>query len=390
MKFTKLVATIAIIAFAVNANAYSDGTLRRGSDVKVAQNDTTATSTSTKEVNININTNSAQQASAQPTTVVEAAPVAESKAEGLRKARQDAEVSTEQKIVEKLEDSRLQEERARADRLFGNKLDPQPAVAPAPVPAPAPVVAAPAPAPAPVQEKPAQVTIEKVEIIQPAAIAPVPAEPVAESKANIKEEAAAEPAKAKYYVSGLAGNLSYQANNVHSNYGLGVAVGTILDERIALELGYFYSNSSIDDIWQGGIYHKLDQNDLSASGKYYILSGKLKPYLGGSVSYINRKYQDVQTNVYSNQNSFGNNGYYSGSESTQSVDMGVLAGVDFAINEQFMVGLGVDYNFNVMTMNNMPNNQYYVWNGQGYQSVNVQQLEKINFYAIKANAKFTF
>jgi hypothetical protein len=388
MKFTSLVATIAIIAFAVNANAYSDGTLRRGSDVKVAQNDTTATSA--KEVNININTNSAQaQAAAQqPATVVEAAPVAESKAEGLRKARQDAEVQTEQKIVEKLEDSRLQEERSRADKLFGNKLDAQPAAAPAPVPAP--VAAAPAPAPAP--EKPAQVTIEKVEIIQPAApVAVEKAEPAGQSKADIQDEKKDESAP-KYYVSGLAGNLSYQANNVHSNYGLGVAVGTIIDERIALELSYFYSNSNIDDIYSGAVYHKLDQNDIAVSAKYYLLKGKLKPYIGGSASYISRKYQD---RLYPQYSYYGSNSYGDTSETTQAVDLGVLAGVDFAINDQFMVGLGLDYNFNVMTMNNLNNNTSYYYGGYGYGynnglPSNVQQLEKISFYAIKVNGKFTF
>lgn len=385
MKFTSLVATVAIIIFAVNANAYNDGTLRRGaSDVKVAQNDTTTTAN--KDVNININTN-AQQASQQPTTVVEAAPIAESKAEGLRKARQDAEVGTEQKIVEKLEESRLQEEKARADRLFGNKLDSQPAAAPAP----APVVAAPPPAPAP--EKPAQVTIEKVEIVTPAPVAPIAekAEPVAESKVDVKEEK--EEAKpAKYYVSGLAGNLSYQASNVRSNYGLGVAVGTILDERVAIELSYFFSNHTINDIWSGAIYHKLDQSDVTASGKYYILNGKLKPYVGGSVSYINRKYEERLYPGYGY--GWGGWGYNSGyntinSETTQSVNMGALAGVDFAFTEQFMIGLGVDYNFNVMTMNNLGNTQYY-YGYYGNSIPGTQQLEKINYYGIKANAKFTF
>jgi hypothetical protein len=122
MKFTTLVALVAIVSMAGKANAQGDGALRR-----VAQNDE-----ATKEVNININTNAntnsaaqaQQQAVQQPTTVVEASPVVESKAEVLRKQRQNAELATEQKIVEKLEDSRLQEEKARADRLFGDRLDP--------------------------------------------------------------------------------------------------------------------------------------------------------------------------------------------------------------------------------------------------------------------------
>lgn len=59
----------------------------------------------------------------QPTTVVEASPLVESKAEKIRKSRQDAEVATEQGIVEKLEQSRLEDEKRRAEVLFGDKFN---------------------------------------------------------------------------------------------------------------------------------------------------------------------------------------------------------------------------------------------------------------------------
>lgn len=364
MKFTKTIAIIAISVLAVSASANNDGTLRR--NTMVAQGDQTATQAQ-------------QQAVQQPVTVVEAAPVVESKAEVLRKTRQDAEVQTEQKIVEKLEDSRLQEERQRADRLFGNKMDaPAAAVVAAPAPAPAAPILAPVAAPVIVQEKPAQpaqVTIEKVEIIQPTAKAEK-LEPVAESKMETKAETLVE-SRSRYYVSGLAGNINYSASNVKSNYGLGVAVGTIIDDKWAVELSYFYSNHNIDDLWQQTVYHKLDQSDISGAAKYYFLSGKLKPYAGGSVTYINRKYTDRVYQYYYP----GNN--YSTTESTSAINAGVLGGVDFALSDSFMLGAGADYSFNVMNVNSFNERAYNLPSGS-------QELEKMSYWTIKVTGKFVF
>jgi hypothetical protein len=355
----------------------SDGTLRRS----VAEDNSNGVVILNTNTNTNSNDNAASTSSAQtqtatqPTTVIEASPAAESRAEALRKERQNAEVQTEQKIVEKLEDSRLQEEKARAERLFGNKFDnPQPVQPTAPV-APAPV------APAPVVEsKPTQVTIEKVEIVQPKE----------EKKDFLEDKGAAEikaqaPVKedekqaSKYYVSGLVGNLNYNANNVKSNYGLGVAVGTLVEERVALELGYFYSNHYIDTFWQQPLYRQLDQNDVSLSAKYYLLTGRLKPYAGASVTYINRTYNErIREGVYW--------GYNQTTESvnTNAVDMGVMAGLDFQVGERFMIGGGLEYNFNVMNTNE-PN-----WVSNYNLPSDTVELEKINYYVLKVNAKYVF
>lgn len=186
MKFSKLVCLIAISLMAVSAYAQSDvdvgyqndsgssssGLLRTadsGNDRVVILNNANATTAT----NTNQSGQQGQAVQQQPTTYVQAQPVSESRAEAMRKAREHAEVQTEQKIVEKLEQSRLDDERDRADRLFGNRFE-SPEQKPAP--APAPVVVAPAPvavvAPAPVKEdksdKATNVTIEKVEINTPA------------------------------------------------------------------------------------------------------------------------------------------------------------------------------------------------------------------------------
>src|SRR5438045_3203689 len=78
-----------------------------------AAKDKASTSAAQNSSSTNVVIQSSPQATAQapvvvsqPTTYVEATPLEESRADRLRKARQDTEVQTEQKIVEKLEQSR--------------------------------------------------------------------------------------------------------------------------------------------------------------------------------------------------------------------------------------------------------------------------------------------
>ena len=135
MKFTNMIAIVAMLGVGSVIHAQNE-------DAQV--------------INVDANSPTAQ-AKPQPTTVVEAPPASESKADSIRKQRQGQEVQTEQKIVEKLEDSRMQDEKSRADKLFGNKLDnQQPAAQTQQAPPPQPVYTPPA------QQQP---SIEKVEIV---------------------------------------------------------------------------------------------------------------------------------------------------------------------------------------------------------------------------------
>ena len=98
------------------------------------------------------------QVQKQPTTYIEASPLKKSRADQIREARQQVEADTESKIVEKLEVSRMEDEKRRADVLFGEKFNqvgqqqsqavviaPAPVAVVAPAPIAAPVVVAPAP-----------------------------------------------------------------------------------------------------------------------------------------------------------------------------------------------------------------------------------------------------
>lgn len=392
MKFNNLVALIAIVSFTAQVSA-QDGTLRR-----LAQNDQTQTTTVTTEVNTVASPTQLSPApvtSQQPATIVEAAPVVESKAEQLRKARQGAEISTEQKIVEKLEESRLKEEQDRADRLFGNKLDAtaqkqleqavqveQQKLQPAPVIAPAPIA-----------PPPAQVTIEKVEIVQPAPVGP--AAPEIKSIKEVKEEAPAasvsakqsdlEPAQEepsqKWYVDGSLGAVTYDASNVKGNFGGGVAVGMLVDERISAELGFLYSNHFVDTFWEPGIFREMDQYDITLSGKYNILTGRIRPYIGAGADYIIRNYQQriLKSNGYGGVETIAG----PSEAQTDSVNFIALAGADFQINNNFSIGAGVQYSTNIMNRNEFNFSQYSLPEG-------TKALEEIDFFTTKVSAKLSF
>ncbi len=377
MKFNVLVAIFAIAGLASTANAYSNGTLR------VAQNDTEVVTESQPAqgvVIMNSNTasqTSTQQAVQQPVTVVEAAPVSESKAELMRKARQGEEVKTEQKIVEKLEESRLKEEQQRAERLFGDKLETPAVSATATATA---VVAEPVKEEKVKEEKPAQVTIEKVEIIQPAPIAQEVREEKIEtapasSKMEIKE--AKEEGKDKFFVGALLAVPNYNTANVKTNYGAGASVGINLKSNWSVEASFLYSNHTVDTYWNYPLFRDLDQYDFSGSAKYYILSGKLKPYLGGSVTYIYRKYQDRMYDPNGGSQAIGWN-----DQETHAVNAGLLGGVDFAISDGILIGAGLDYNFNVMNKTEFNYAQYGL--------PNTRPLEEIDYYTLKVSAKMTF
>lgn len=390
MKFNTLVAMIAIISMAGQANAQSDGTLRRVIAENESVNAETAGESQTKQGVIILNTTTVTPAPVQqPATVVEAAPASESKAEQLRKARVGAEVSTEQKIVEKLEESRLKEEQERADRLFGNKFE-APAAAAAAQPQPTVVVPA-------EKAQPTQVTIEKVEIVQPAQSQLPP--PEIQSIKEVKEESSQAEGKSslslieeekapvkerQIYVSGSLGGVNYDASNVKGNFGGGFAIGMLMEERVAVEANFLYSNHFIDTFWNPGIYRELDQYDVGINAKYFLLTTRLQPYIGAGASYITRQYKQrvVTTNVINGTTTVANGPQ---EDQTEAINLNLMVGADFKATENLRIGGGLDYSTNIMNRNEFEFANYY-----SQLPENTKALEEIDFWTLKVNATLTF
>jgi outer membrane protein W len=364
MKFSYLVLTISLAAApALAQEGQSADAAAVASPATVVNVTNTAASTTAATQT------ATQEAIQQPTTIVEAAPVSESKADTLRKARQNAEMQTEQKIVEKLEESRMKEEQQRAERLFGDRLENK---AEATAVVVAPVVAAPVAAPvvaAPVvtevkEVPPTQVTIEKVEVVQPAAqsVAPIAAAPV-------------EKRDTKYYVGVGLGNAVYDASNVDSSYSFGLSVGAIMPSNVAVEGTFNYSNHNIDTYWSSPIYRELDQYDIGIGAKYYFLGKTLRPYAGGQLVYIYRQYTD--------RDAFCSGCSTNESETTQAVDIGPNLGLDVAVSDSFMIGVDFKYNFNFINKKEIDYAQYGL-------PADTQPLEEIDYYTFQITSKLTF
>lgn len=370
----------------------------------------------------------------QPTTVVSASPLAPSEADELRKARERAEIETEQKIVEKLERSRLQDEQKRLNRLF-KPLDEEqekPAIAVitpvAPV-APAPVAAAPVVA-APVAEAPAAatttvvvepkqdlgdnskgvqtITIETGTAAQAEASAPVVAAPEAaaaaaavvvpavpqKSEEEIRSEVTAsvkadlaqiqeeekKEKKSRFSVGGSLLSLDYaDAYNVNSDFGAGVSVGWEGPNRLGVEAAFTYSQHTIDESYS--LYKQVDQYNWSVTARYSFLPWKVTPVVGAIASYTRRDYTDMYSWGYSSV--AGRQ-----SASSDSIDAGLLLGVDF--NASKNITLGVEYRY--MTNMNSKYSDPESFNRSVYDSNNkyYQTLEDIDYDMIGFNMKFLF
>jgi len=283
----------------------------------------------------------------QPITYVEASPLGESKADQLRKQRQDYEIQTEQKIVEKLEQSRLEDERNRAQKLFGGALNNNqqqeqavPTYQVQQVPVQQVVVPQQQAAPADPPASQSQVEAAKNEILTKMVEQEKQATEAAAAKSVLEAEVLKEKQKQKWYVSGELGAGDYpDAQNIDGQWAGGFAVGYISNPNLWFEGSFVYSQYFIDQIWNYGyspaIFKQLDQYNYSAALKYAFLTGTFKPYVGTAVSYTYRKYTDVMYYV---------PGYPAygvppdNSATTYAIDWGFMAGMAVQLTKDFYVG----------------------------------------------------
>lgn len=345
------------------------------------------------------NNNESQQSQStivqkQPTTFVEASPLVESKAEQMRKSRVDAEAQTETKIVEKLETSRLEDEKRRADVLFGSKfeqLGSQQQTLNSQQPSPLSQQ---------VQQSPSAFQPIPVQIVQPAPV-PVVASSDKEdheslSRETIKneiqsalkaeQEAEVTSIERKYFTA-LVGFPDYpDASNVRGNYSLGATFGTNYDETYSVEGSLIFSNYNMIPVYTNGFTApNMDVNQYAASLglKYFMFTGMVKPFLGGLMQYNYRTYAWSNNNyVYNN---YYNNGYYNNnSESTNShaVDFGLNVGADIVFNHKFSLGVDYRYLFNIYSRKD---NSAFV-----YQPYYGTPLEQLNASLFSVSAKVGF
>jgi len=286
----------------------------------------------------------------QPETIVEASPLVESYANNLRSQRQRAEIQTEQKIVEKLESARLEDERSRAERLFGNKKftndhsrketynthsnhQGYETIQYAPVEiieqAPARIVPTPVVKPAPV-----------VETVVPA---PVAVNEVAyEAKRPTKKHALTGA-----YVSGGVGALGYNAENVESKATLGLGIGTLLNNNISVEASLIYSQHRVDEYYGKSSrvgsfgFTDLDQYNWGLEARYNLPISKVNIYAGGYVAYVKRNYFGVDKGIHRKSR-----GGKDSEESTTAWNIAPAIGAELAVTKKISLGLDWRYVYN--------------------------------------------
>jgi hypothetical protein len=310
----------------------------------------------------------------QPTTLVQASPLSESRADQMRRARQETELQTETKIVEKLEQSRIEDEKRRAQILFGDKLEQSQAS----------------------QQQVQQQAVQQVPVVVAPAAQNVPVEVVKEPKENTRdiireelqaalkaEEAAPETAVEQRYFSASVGIAEVEkASNVRGNYSLGAAFGTMFDGTYAVEGSFTYTNSTMNPVVRGMIYnggysyYAPDMEVSAYSGaialKYFFFDGMVKPVVGGLAQYTYRTYSyDTNSN--------------GGSDTTNShaVDLGAIVGADIQFSKKFAIGLDYKYLFNVSSRRG---DSAVVYNQPYYGTA----LETLNSYIMSVNAKVLF
>lgn len=287
----------------------------------------------------------------EPTTVIEASPLTDSRAESLRKARQDAELSTEAKIVEKLEQSRLEDEKRRAQVLFGDKLN-------------ADAAAQQNAAPAPQQQQPQQMQPQIIILPAPAAPAAPTAEApkkeeavdtAADKKAQAEMDAAVKaemsvvatpapvvPVMQKYF-SGIVGVTDSSSNVVKGNYALGFTFGTKYDNTYAVEGTFTLANSEVENIrneiyWSPVNLFDMNQYSGAVALKYFMFDGMVKPVLGGLAQYSYREFK------WSDKNGFGPS---LGRSTSHAFDVGALAGIEIEFSPKMKLGFDVRYLKNI-------------------------------------------
>lgn len=351
-----------------------------------AKTTTTKVVTTTKKVTM-------LPAQKQPVTFVEATPLSVSHADDIRRKRQDEEMRTESKIVEKLEQSRMEDERRRAEALFGGRMDQQ---------------QQPAQPTAIEQEVTAEEKSEKAvatEVAQPMVFGQTQTtnESQNESQTDIRDLEKSDSFFNSKFVGLTAGVPAYpDYQNIKGNYNVGIKFGMGHD-RFIFEVGASMAQFVLEDSYYGfgpnssaGQYNyvnnfaansvvsnradfELKQYSGSLGGRYQILDGFIRPNVGGEFVYSYRQYSSLERTA--EINSFGAVTYLpegTNYGNSHALDFGVLAGVDLAINPSFTIGADFKYLINIANRIN------------GENSSSGTPLEKLSHFVGGLSATFQF
>ena len=290
------------------------------------------------------------QVSNQPVVRVVGIPTSSTYATELKKSRKEAEVETEQKIVEKLESSRLRDEQERLKKLFG--------------------------------DTPKQKTV----------VAPtVPSTPItvkATDESEIYSETVEEEDEDSIYVGfhgGQSSNLTRALENVTSYGSFGISFGAFDESGLILESSFYYSQHQVENadsayLNNSDIYGLTDVHQLTGvlSLKYTPLTNRFKPYAGVAVSYNYRLYSDYYVCEYGSQ-------YCDSQAKSDSIDLGADVGVNFELSKKVSIG----FNLLINVLHLYDNRSDWVRDSYS-EDLTLVKLEETNWIIASINAKLYF
>jgi hypothetical protein len=281
----------------------------------------------------------------QPETTVEGSPLSNSRADSIRRGRQEEELKTESRIVEKLEQSRMEDEKKRAAVLFGDKFDSLQNQQQQPVMV-APVVVQPQPQ-VQMQAAPVQAPSSQVQPIIISQNESLTRDAVREEvrAALTEDDKAIMPSLEQKYFTATAGIGQYpDIESIEGNYSLGAGFGTRFDYFL-VEGAFLYSNYSMNaryvDSFNQTRMANFDMNQYQGiiSTKYQLIGGFVRPVVGGLIAYSYRQY------VANNNTTYGTAGTEFGT--SHAIDLGLIAGVDLEFNDKMSAGFDMKYMFNM-------------------------------------------
>jgi hypothetical protein len=240
-------------------------------------------------------------------------------------ARQDLEAQNNFKIIEKLEVSRLEDEKRRTEKLWGSSSS---------------------------SSAPRVVIVPEEENLSLKSSSPQPPQvsqssqqspAVQPSQPSQLSESSSEPLSLSPWSLGLLLGLGDYPSvvNVRNHYSVGFFLDRRVSETFSVEGGFLYSSFDVEqrdggylcDPVRGCIHYprmtRMDQYQGQARIKYSPFTGSFKPYLGGSLAYSYRTFTDIQIELPDND------------AHSHSLDGGLVLGVDLNISES--LSLGVDF-----------------------------------------------
>jgi hypothetical protein len=174
----------------------------------------------------------------------------------------------------------------------------------------------------------------------------------------------------------------------------GILLGVEFPENFILEGSVIFSQYDINNVpacsqtdYAGNcigviipINQRMTQTNVGLGAKYAFLKGRVRPMVGGLLSYTKRSFENRNTTSYTN-------GYnYTGARQSYpdswGIDGGVSLGVDVSLSPKFAIGADFKYLTN-LTYDREDNPQTRSYG-------NSQPVEELSYYIFSAAATFRF